>query len=377
MMRKIICIIGTRPEAIKMAPVIQELQGDKNFCVKTLATGQHTDMLRQALDDFDIKSDYDLNIMKARQSLDYITSSVLTGVGEILDSDSQDMILVHGDTSTTFAAALAGFNRHIPVGHVEAGLRSHDLNLPFPEEANRVLTDRIASLFFAPTQGDYNNLISEGISQEKIFITGNTVIDALYKILAKQVNQPSYLQNIQDRPLILMTAHRRESWGESLRNICAGVIDIILARPDVIFLIPLHKNPVVREVIRDCLKDYDKNIIFTEPLNYPEFVNAMNKSTFILSDSGGVQEEASAINKPVLIMRTLSERPEAVNHGTCLLVGTKRDSIRDESLKLLNDSNYMRQILAKNIMPFGNGTASQKIHGAINKFFLTKEADLT
>ena len=375
-MRKIICIIGTRPEAIKMAPVIQELKKDENFCVTTLATGQHTDMLRQALDDFGIKSDYDMNIMKARQTLDYITSSVLNGVGEILDSDPQNMILVHGDTSTTFAAALAGFYRHIPVGHVEAGLRSHNLSLPFPEEANRVLTDRIANLFFAPTKGDADNLINEGIPREKIFITGNTVIDALYKILAKQVSQPSYMQKINDRPLILMTAHRRESWGETLKGICAGVIDIIRARPDVILLIPLHKNPVVREVIRDCLKDFGENVIFTEPLNYPEFVNAMNNSKFILSDSGGVQEEASAINKPVLIMRTLSERPEAVNHGTCILVGTKRDSIREESLKLLNDSDYMSQILAKNIMPFGNGTASQKIHEAINNFF-TKEAERT
>ena len=294
-MKNIACVIGTRPEAIKMAPVVLALREDNNFCVTALATGQHTDMLRQALDDFNITPDYNLNIMKTSQTLDYITSSVLTGVGSFLDNNAQDMILVHGDTSTTFAAALAGFYRHIPIGHVEAGLRSHDLSLPFPEEANRVLTDRIADLFFAPTQGDSDNLTQEGISREKIFITGNTVIDALYRILeSKQgVSEPEYLSRAKDRPLILMTAHRRESWGETLRGICGAVIDIIHSRSDVVFLIPLHKNPVVREVFRECLKDYEANIIFTEPLGYSEFVYAMSKSVFILSDSGGERRSCS------------------------------------------------------------------------------------
>ena len=370
-MKNIACIIGTRPEAIKMAPVILALRADKNFCVTTLATGQHTDMLRQALDDFDITPDYNLNIMRTSQTLDYITSSVLSGVGELLDNHHQDMILVHGDTSTTFAAALAGFYRHIPVGHVEAGLRSHDLSLPFPEEANRVLTDRVAELFFAPTQGDSDNLTREGISPEKIFITGNTVIDALYKILeAKQgVCEPDYLVKAQGRPLILMTAHRRESWGETLRGICGAVIDIIHSRNDVVFLIPLHKNPVVREIFRECLKDYESNVIFTEPLGYSEFVYAMSKSVFILSDSGGVQEEASAIDKPVLIMRTVSERPEAITHGTGLLVGTDRERIRDEALRFLNDPESVKRFLAKNTKPFGNGEASVKIREALIEYF--------
>ena len=368
-MKNITCVAGTRPEAIKMAPVILELRNNPDFHVTTLATGQHTDMLQQALRDFGIIPDVDMNIMKEKQSLDYITSSVLEGVGKFLDTFKQDMILVHGDTSTTFAAALAGFYRKIPVGHVEAGLRSNDLYLPFPEEANRVLTDSIASLYFAPTEGDKNNLLREGISSEKIFVTGNTVIDALYTILDRAKSPLSDREVDNDRPMILMTAHRRESWGETLKGICAAVADIIKIRNDVVFLIPLHKNPIVRNVIKDCLKDFSENVIFTEPLNYPDFVNAMNKSVFILSDSGGVQEEASALNKPVLIMRTLSERPEAITHGTCILVGTERKNIFEESIKILNDPEYLKKIIAKNTMPFGNGTASKKIHEAIKNYF--------
>ena len=369
-MKNITCVTGTRPEAIKMAPVILELKKNPDFHVTTLATGQHTDMLRQALKDFGIIPDVDLNIMKQAQTLDYITSSVLQGVGKFLDENPQDMILVHGDTSTTFAAALAGFYRHVSVGHVEAGLRSHNLALPFPEEANRILTDGIADLFFAPTEGDAENLRREGKSKN-IFITGNTVIDALYDILkrSKAQSEPDYMKKIHDRPMILMTAHRRESWGKTLEGICAAVADVITARNDVIFLIPLHKNPVVRDVIKNSLKDFTENIIFTEPLNYPEFVYAMNKSTFILSDSGGVQEEAGAINKPVLIMRSLSERPEAITHGTCVLVGTERDNIRNEALKILNEPDYISAIIAKNKMPFGNGTAGKKIHEAVREFF--------
>ncbi|MBQ7197534.1 MAG: UDP-N-acetylglucosamine 2-epimerase (non-hydrolyzing) [Synergistaceae bacterium] len=371
-MKNITCVTGTRPEAIKMAPVILELKKNPDFNITTLATGQHTDMLRQALKDFGIVPDVDLNIMKQAQSLDYITSSVLQGVGKFLDDNKQDLILVHGDTSTTFAAALAGFYRHVPVGHVEAGLRSHNLALPFPEEANRILTDGITNLYFAPTEGDAENLRREG-KRDNIFITGNTVIDALYNILerSKTKNTPEYMQIVKDRPMVLMTAHRRESWGKTLEGICAAVVDIIQARNDVVFLIPLHKNPVVRDVIKNNLKDFNDNVIFTEPLNYPEFVCAMNASIFILSDSGGVQEEASAINKPVLIMRTLSERPEAITHGTCILVGTERDNIRNESLKILNEQGYLKSIIAKNKMPFGNGTASIKIHDAIKNYFLS------
>ncbi len=369
MKKNILCVAGTRPEAIKMAPVIHELKLDKDYCVMTLATGQHTDMLTQALNDFGITPDANLNIMKASQTLDHITASVLQGVGGFLDANRQDMILVHGDTSTTFAASLAAFYRHIPVGHVEAGLRSHNMSLPFPEEANRVLTDRIADIFFAPTQGDADNLLREGIAPEKIRITGNTVIDALYHILRQDISEPEYLRTVGSRPLILMTAHRRESWGETLRGICAAVRDVLRERPDAVFLIPLHKNPAVRDVIREELRDCGENVIFTEPLGYPEFVRAMNRSVFILSDSGGVQEEASAINKPVLIMRTLSERPGAITHGTGVIVGTGRENIRSEALRLLNEPEYLSTITAKNTKPFGNGEASIKIHEAIRQYF--------
>ena len=372
-MKNIACVVGTRPEAIKMAPLIHELRRDDEFRVTVLATGQHTDMLTQALSDFALEPDANLNIMRDKQTLDHITSSVLQGVGGFLDAEPQDMILVHGDTSTTFSAALAGFYRHIPVGHVEAGLRSHDLALPFPEEANRVLTDRIADIYFAPTAGDADNLLREGIAQEKIHITGNTVIDALYWILEHQTHAGIELP--EGRPLILMTAHRRESWGEPLMEICSAVSDVISERPDVVFLIPLHKNPTVRNVIRECLKDYPANVIFTEPLGYSEFVKVMNRSGFILSDSGGIQEEASAIDKPVLIMRTLSERPEAIEHGTGLLVGTSRENIREEALRLLNEPARMSEILAKNTKPFGNGQASMKIHDAVRKYLKTGRSD--
>ena len=369
-MKNIACVVGTRPEAIKMAPVILELRKDPEFCVKVLATGQHTDMLRQALDDFGITADFNLNIMRERQTLDHITASVLQGVGEILDSHPQDMILVHGDTSTTFAAALAGFYRHVAIGHVEAGLRSHDLSLPFPEEANRVLTDGIADMFFAPTKGAAENLIREGKSESSIYITGNTVIDALYDILRRKgSDEPEYLRGIGSRPLILMTAHRRESWGQPLKDICGAVRDVIHARPDVMFLIPMHKNPAVRDVIRGELGALPDNVILTEPLNYPEFVCAMSRAAFILSDSGGVQEEATGLDKPVLIMRTVSERPEAITEGTCILVGTGRENIRGEAVKILNEPGYMIALVGKNTKPFGDGTASVKIHEAVQNFF--------
>ena len=366
-MKKIACIVGTRPEAIKMSVLIHELRRDPEFLVSVLATGQHTDMLTQALGDFGLIADENLSIMRERQSLDHITASVLQGVGEFLDANPQDMILVHGDTSTTFAAALAGFYRHIPVGHVEAGLRSHDLALPFPEEANRVLTDRIAEIFFAPTVGDAENLLREGIAAEKIHVTGNTVIDALYWILGR--TRETSIDIPEDRPIVLMTAHRRESWGKPLEEICGAVRDVIRERSDVVFVIPLHKNPTVRNVIRECLKDFAGNVIFTEPLGYSEFVKVMNRSEFILSDSGGVQEEASAIDKPVLIMRTVSERPEAITHGTGILVGTGRENIRNEALRLLNEPERMREILAKNTKPFGNGEACRKIHEAVRRYF--------
>ncbi len=382
-MYRIACVVGTRPEAIKMAPLILTLKKDKRFAVTVLATGQHTEMLHQALSHFGIAADVDLNIMRDRQTLDHITSAVLTGVGGFLDESPQDMLLVHGDTSTTVAAALAGFYRHIPVGHVEAGLRSHDMSLPFPEEANRVLTDQLATLFFAPTRGDAENLKREGLSQtgkklshtSRIHVTGNTVIDALFWTLKNLKNrpEPEALQDIpEDAPLILMTAHRRESWGEPLHRICGAVADLLRERPEIHILIPLHKNPTVREAIRRDLGAFAEGtppqVIFTEPLNYPDFVSVMDRSLFILSDSGGIQEEASALKKPVLILRTLSERPDAVTQGTGVLVGTDPERILSEARRLLDNAAYRQSFASRESAPFGDGTASVKIRDIIAQY---------
>ena len=368
---RIVCVVGTRPEAIKMAPLIRALREDGRFSLTVLATGQHTDMLRQALSHFGIAPDTDLNVMRERQSLDHITSAVLTGVGGFLDGQEQDMVLVHGDTSTTFAAALAAFYRHIPVGHVEAGLRSHDMSLPFPEEANRVLTDRLASLFFAPTEGDAENLKNEGVNPRRVHVTGNTVIDALFWTLSR-LEEPEALKAIPpDAPLVLMTAHRRESWGEPLERICGAVAELLRERPDLHVLIPLHKNPAVRDVIKRDLGAFSEGpgarVLFTEPLDYPDFVSAMNRSLFILSDSGGIQEEASALRKPVLILRTLSERPEAVTRGTGVLVGTDSGKIAREARRLLDDGKY-RASFARKGTPFGDGTASARIRDIIAEY---------
>ena len=356
-----------------MAPVIRVLRENGNFDVTVLATGQHTDMLVQALSHFCIKADVNLNIMRRRQSLDHITSSVLTGVGSFLDGAPQDMILVHGDTSTTLAAALAAFYRHIPIGHVEAGLRSHNMAIPFPEEANRVLVDRLASLFFAPTPGDAENLRREGVSEERIFVTGNTVIDALLWTLGN-LGRAEVLDGVpEDGPLVLMTAHRRESWGEPLARICRGVAALVEAHPEVRVLVPLHKNPAVREVVRRELGGFSR-VLLTEPLSYPDFVSVMNRSLFILTDSGGIQEEATALRKPVLIMRTLSERPEAVTLGTGVLVGTERETILRESLRLLDDAAYRRSFSDRG-MPFGDGTASPRIRDVIGRFFNSDDGE--
>lgn len=374
-MYKITCVAGTRPEAIKMAPLISAMRADERFSVTVLATGQHTDMLRQALSDFDITPDADLNIMRERQSLDHITSAVLTGTGAFLDENPQDMILVHGDTSTTFAAALAAFYRHIPVGHVEAGLRSGNMDLPFPEEANRVLTDRISSLYFAPTEGDAQNLLREGADAGRVFVTGNTVIDALFLTL-ERAEEPDLIRDIGDgAPLVLMTAHRRESWGEPMERICSAVASLIEKRPDIRVLIPLHKNPAVRSVIRGRLGGLEQ-VIFTEPLGYREFVCVMNRSTLILTDSGGIQEEASALRKPVLILRTLSERPEAVTHGTGVIVGTDEDVIAGTALRVLGDDEY-RDSFAHKAMPFGDGTASRKIMDITGRFLSDRESKVS
>ncbi|MDR2175155.1 MAG: UDP-N-acetylglucosamine 2-epimerase (non-hydrolyzing) [Synergistaceae bacterium] len=373
--RRIACVVGTRPEAIKMAPLIFALKREPVFEVRVVASGQHADMLTQALEYFGIEADVNLGVMESAQTLDHVTSAVLKGVGAFLDSAPQDMLLVHGDTTTTLGAALAAFYRKIPLGHVEAGLRSRDLTRPFPEEANRVLTDRISTLFFAPTRQAAENLRAEGVAEPRVFVTGNTVIDALFWTLGRgdaPLSGGLGLSLSLDKvppgaPLALLTAHRRESWGAPLTRICGAARRLLEKYPALWFLVPLHKNPAVRETIAGELGGRPR-VIFTEPLSYPEFVAAMNRSVFILSDSGGVQEEASALRKPVLILRDLSERPEALSEGTGVLVGTDGDRIEREASRILEDELY-RASFAARVSPFGDGHAGERIAKIIRDYF--------
>ncbi|MDL2263653.1 UDP-N-acetylglucosamine 2-epimerase (non-hydrolyzing) [Synergistaceae bacterium OttesenSCG-928-I11] len=355
-------VIGTRPEAIKMAPVIQELKSRGCFSVRVIATGQHTDMLTQALAFFDLRTDIDLRIMKERQSLDYITSAVLQGVGQVFDEDEPDAVLVHGDTTTTMASALAAFYRQIPVGHVEAGLRSFNMNQPFPEEMNRVVTDKIATWWFAPTQLAKDNLVANGVADDNIFITGNTVVDALYQTLKRNISptDAAMAPLMSGRQFILLTAHRRESWGKQLENICRAVLRIVEIH-DVHVLVPMHRNPAVRETISRLLGGNDR-IILCDPLGYSDFVWALGHSTVILSDSGGVQEEASALAKPVIILRDVTERPEAIENGSGILAGTDENRIFEETDNLLSRKEAYAAIQKKCASaPFGDGKASIRI----------------
>lgn len=368
--RKKICIVvGTRPEAIKMAPVALRVAGSSGLECFLLATGQHTQMLHQALDHFGLRADVDLNVMKERQTLDYLTAAVLEGVGQVLDRNRPDVVLVHGDTTTTFAASLAAFYRKIPVGHVEAGLRSLNIFLPFPEEMNRLLTDRLASLWFAPTEGARKNLELEGIPKDRISVTGNTVIDALH--WTRENRTKPTLESLRALPeeaeMILLTAHRRESWGEPLYRICRAAEKLRASYPNLWLLIPMHKNPAVRETIEAFFTNRER-VILCDPLDYPDFVWAMNRSRLILSDSGGVQEEASALKKPVLVLREVTERPEAVESGSALLVGTDEEKILNSAIPLIEDEKAYAEHLLKCVNPFGDGHASERIVHEVERF---------
>ena len=360
---KIDCVIGTRPEAIKMAPVILALMTDTRFKVRVVATGQHTDMLDQALSYFHLRADENLKIMKDRQTLDHITSAVQEGVGRVLDEDRPDAVLVHGDTTTTFSAALAAFYRGIPVGHVEAGLRSHDLKHPFPEEMNRLLTDRISTWWFAPTQFAKENLLRDGIDSKNIVVTGNTVVDALrYTVEHTYQPQNDALRFLGDgEDFILMTAHRRESWGEPMERICQALKRILDQHPTMKAVVPMHKNPLVREIMERQMGSHDR-ICLCEPLDYPDFVWCMANCRLIMSDSGGVQEEATALGRPVLILREVTERPEAVEHGSGLLVGTDEERMVFCASELLSDADKYQKLVQKcKTNPFGDGKASDRI----------------
>ena len=363
---KILSIFGTRPEAIKMAPVIKALEAEKNIVSNICVTAQHREMLDQVLRLFSIKPNFDLNIMTQDQGLTNVTTTVLAGLEKVLEECKPDRILVHGDTTTSFTAALAGFYQRIPVGHVEAGLRTGDIYAPWPEEMNRRLTDTICDLHFAPTKSAEQNLIKSGAKSSGIFITGNTVIDALFSVCDRLETEPQVLEQAKknlpvltnNKKLILVTGHRRENFGDGFEQICAALVTLA-NREDIEIIYPVHLNPNVQEPVNRILGN-NKNIHLISPLEYLPFVYLMKKSYFIITDSGGIQEEAPSLGKPVLVMREFTERPEAIHAGTVKLVGTRQRKILEAATKLLDDENfYKTQILTHN--PYGNGDASKII----------------
>ena len=373
-MKKIMLVFGTRPEAIKMCPLVREFKKHPaDFKTLVCVTGQHREMLHQVLDIFDVKPDYDLAIMKEGQDLYDVTSRVLTGMRDVLDKEKPDVVLVHGDTTTSMAAALAAFYRQIPVGHVEAGLRTNNIYSPWPEEMNRQITGRIATYDFSPTLLSKDNLLREGVDPQKITVTGNTVIDALQQVVLRIKNDPELQEKLaadlvkhgydtsRSRRLILITGHRRENFGEGFLNICRGIKDLSEKYPDVDFVYPMHLNPNVRRPIKEVFGEEQKvNLFFIEPLDYLDFVFLMEKSHLVLTDSGGIQEEAPGLGKPVLVMRDTTERPEAVEAGTVKLVGTNRDLIVGEVSALLENENYYLS-MSKAVNPYGDGQACERI----------------
>jgi len=369
-MIKIISIFGTRPEAIKMAPLIAELAKHPNeIDSKVCVTAQHRYMLDQVLDIFHIVPDYDLDIMQTAQSLEQITTNALDGISEVIKKENPDLILVHGDTTTTMAASLAGFYNKIKVGHVEAGLRTYDKHSPFPEEVNRRITGIIADYHFAPTIDNKQNLIREGVSEKSISVTGNTAIDAI-KMTVKdnyEFLSPSLANVDWSKKVILLTAHRRENWGTSLENICRAAAFLANTNQDIEIIYPVHLNPKVKEVAYKILNDIP-NIHLTEPLEVDDLHNLIAKSYMVMTDSGGLQEEAPHLDKPVLVLRTETERPEAVTAGTVKVIGIEKEAIIKEVRNLLlNKAEYER--MAKAINPYGDGTASKKIVASILESF--------
>jgi UDP-N-acetylglucosamine 2-epimerase (non-hydrolysing) len=373
---KILIIFGTRPEAIKMAPIIKQLENEQRknnnkFNVKVCVTGQHRQMLDQVLNIFEIIPDYDLNIMKTNQDLFDITSNILLKIRYVLNDFKPDLVLVHGDTTTTFATTLASFYKKINVGHIEAGLRTGNIYSPWPEEANRKLTGVLARYHFAPTENAKKNLLNEGIKKENIIVTGNTVIDALFLVLKKIKNDKNLENQIKEKflkyfslsifnsKIILVTGHRRENFGENLLNICEAIKKIANKYKDVNFIFPVHLNPNVQKPVNAILKGIE-NVKLIKPLEYLEFVYLMSNSYLVLTDSGGIQEEAPSLGKPVLVMRNITERPEAVEVGVVKLVGTNKESIIKEIEKLLEDKNEYNK-MSKGINPYGDGQASKRI----------------
>lgn len=363
---KIMTIFGTRPEAIKMAPLIKAIKNDERFESIVTITAQHRQMLDQVLDVFEIKPNYDLDIMKERQSLNEITGNVLKLLDEVLLKEKPDIVFVHGDTTTTFAASLAAFYRQIPIGHVEAGLRTWDKYSPFPEEMNRQMTDVLADVYFAPTKESKQNLLKENHSEKEIFVTGNTAIDAM-KYTVQNDYHHELVDLIGDRRLILVTMHRRENLGEPMTNVFQAINHIVEQYEDVEIIFPIHKNPVVRQNAQKTLIKSER-IHVIEPLDVVDFQNFAKRSYLILSDSGGVQEEAPSLGVPVLVLRDTTERPEGVSAGTLKVVGTEKDNVIREVEKLLDDEEeYLLMAQAKN--PYGDGHASERILNATAHYF--------
>lgn len=366
---KVMTIFGTRPEAIKMAPLIKELKERKEIKSIVCVTAQHREMLDQVLDVFKIISDYDLNIMKQGQTLSEITSRVLLGLEEIIQKEKPNIILVHGDTTTTFAGALAAFYNQVDVGHVEAGLRTWNKYSPFPEEMNRQMVDCMTDMYFAPTNVSKDNLLKENISENKIYITGNTAIDAMKTTITDNYNH-EVLDWVGEDRMILLTAHRRENLGEPMRHIFKAIKRIVEEYTDVKVVYPIHLNPKVREVANEVFNNIDR-VKLIEPLEVIDFHNFQNKSYLILTDSGGIQEEAPSLGKPVLVLRDTTERPEGIEAGTLKLVGTDEEIIYQETKKLLDDQKeYEKMSKASN--PYGDGHASERIVNSIIEKYLKK-----
>lgn len=382
-MKKVMLVFGTRPEAIKMAPLVKEFQKQpKRVETVVCVTGQHREMLDQVLKIFDIKPDYDLNIMKQGQDLYDVTARVLTGMRDVLKEVKPDVVLVHGDTTTSTAAALAAFYQQIPVGHVEAGLRTHNIYSPWPEEMNRLLTGRLATYHFSPTLLSRNNLIKESVDDRNIIITGNTVIDALYWVVDKIKNNKELDNELEDilskagydvnrlnngKKLVLITGHRRENFGDGFINMCTAIKDLTVKYPDLDFVYPMHLNPNVRKPIHEVFGENLsglKNMFFIEPLEYLSFVYLMEKSSIVLTDSGGIQEEAPGLGKPVLVMRDTTERPEALDAGTVKLVGTDYNKIVNEVSSLIDDKAAYEK-MSKAVNPYGDGLACGRIVNAL------------
>ena len=367
---KIMSIFGTRPEAIKMAPVVKELEKHEEIESIVCVTAQHREMLDQVLDLFQIKPDYDLNIMKAGQTLGEITSRVLLGLEEVIKEVQPHMVLVHGDTTTTFAGALASFYQQVKVGHVEAGLRSGNIYSPYPEEANRMLTGRLTHLHFAPTQGNKKNLLAEGIKEENIIMTGNTVIDALMQVIKEDYHFENELLNQLDyknKKIILMTAHRRENLGEPMVNIFSAIREVADKNENIDIVFPIHLNPQVRNLAAEILGNA-KNIHMIEPLDYEPFANLQGRAYMLLTDSGGIQEEAPALGKPVLVLRTETERPEAVEAGTVKIAGVEKNRIVTLMEELIHNKEVYEQ-MANAVNPYGDGTAAKRTVAAILGYF--------